>query len=542
MERSKGILNTKGKHEMIRNFVTALRATLLTAALGSIAFPVLAVHDLGFFELDGDATNDTAIAGDDWSTVNAGGGSAVASTGVLADPAPLSIFTGGGSKDIHDITQWLHKNGSVPDKDDLTNAYAAAYVNAAGEVIVIAGADRFANNGDAMLGFWFLQDDVGLNADGTFRGAHRVGDILILANFVNGGSTAIVEVLEWVGSGGNVGSAGTLQVLLPPTVANCGSTATGDVACGIVNDLDTIPAPWPYTPKSGPSGSFPPDSFFEVGINLTSLLGAVTPCFQSFLAESRASSSEDAVLKDLVAGAFPFCEIAVSKVCEVTRLTDAGDNTDKLFVAKFSGQVTNSGGGSFPAGETVTIIDDAGTPNEPADDVEIVLALDNAFLPGESLAFAGEFFTDQNPPTNTVVASATLGGTVVDSAPFSVQCVQLVLNPAIQLAKQCVTALQTVDGNLVVRVDVSGSVANAGDVPLSVTVEDDKLGILLSDVDLQPGEARDFSASYFPSAADGGETDPGTAAFSDTVTAVGTNPAVNGDIVEVRTATCPLCP
>ncbi len=43
------------------------------------------------FELDGNAL-DGAPTGDDWSTLYAGGGSSIVYTGVLADPAPTSIF------------------------------------------------------------------------------------------------------------------------------------------------------------------------------------------------------------------------------------------------------------------------------------------------------------------------------------------------------------------------------------------------------------------------------------------------------------------
>lgn len=50
-------------------------------------------------------------------------------------PAPQSIFTGGGSKDPLDISQWKYKDGAVPDKDDITNAYAAAY-NANGDLVI----------------------------------------------------------------------------------------------------------------------------------------------------------------------------------------------------------------------------------------------------------------------------------------------------------------------------------------------------------------------------------------------------------------------
>ncbi|NMV11847.1 hypothetical protein HKB26_01215, partial [Vibrio parahaemolyticus] len=89
-----------------------------------------------------------------------------------------------------DISEWSHKDGSVPDKDDLTNAYAAAYGvdNGGGgsDLVIYFGADRFANVGDAFMGFWFFQDDVQALDDGSFSGQHVVGDVLVLIDYPQG--------------------------------------------------------------------------------------------------------------------------------------------------------------------------------------------------------------------------------------------------------------------------------------------------------------------------------------------------------------------
>ncbi|MDW2173112.1 hypothetical protein R7Z48_27185, partial [Vibrio sp. 1567] len=142
--------------------VILARAFCLGLILSVFASPTWAVHDLGTFELEGNATDD-AVAGDDWENIYDGSDSANVDTGILPDPSPISIFTG-GRKDIQDISEWSHKDGSVPDKDDLTNAYAAAYGvdNGGGgsDLVIYFGADRFANVGDAFMGFWFFQDDV----------------------------------------------------------------------------------------------------------------------------------------------------------------------------------------------------------------------------------------------------------------------------------------------------------------------------------------------------------------------------------------------
>ncbi|PYQ21097.1 MAG: hypothetical protein DMF81_16485, partial [Acidobacteria bacterium] len=80
--------------------MSALRlAGALAVLAGGLALAqqvALAVHDIGVFELEGDAVNDPAVAGDDWDTVNVyGGGASIARTGVLADPGNATIFTGG---------------------------------------------------------------------------------------------------------------------------------------------------------------------------------------------------------------------------------------------------------------------------------------------------------------------------------------------------------------------------------------------------------------------------------------------------------------
>ncbi len=59
-------------------------------------------------------------------------------------------FQGGGSKDDLNISSWLWKPGEPLDKDDITNAYAAAYTSTTdtgvtniGDTIVYFGLDRF---------------------------------------------------------------------------------------------------------------------------------------------------------------------------------------------------------------------------------------------------------------------------------------------------------------------------------------------------------------------------------------------------------------
>ncbi len=329
-----------------------LVSLLLTTGL------VLAVHDLDLFELDRNATDEVG-SGDDWATLYAGGGSAAEFTGIIEDTMGTNPFgtvgtqfQAGGSKDDLDISPggatgqyWKWEPGEPLDKDDITNAYAAAYVNTVdtgenskGDLIVYFGLDRFANNGSAQVGFWFLQDpNFGLTTtkDGggyRFSGHHEVGDVLVQSNFSQGGVIDTISVYEWVGSGG---SDDTLNLLF--NAQDCLTPGLGDdPACATVNQGDT-PSLWPFTPKFGTPGTFPQGSFFEGGINITRLVPDAG-CFTGFLAETRSSTPFDSRLKDFAFGNFELCSIAVTKGGDT--LSKVGDDVSYSITVENTGALT----------------------------------------------------------------------------------------------------------------------------------------------------------------------------------------------------------
>ena len=316
---------------------------LLIAVLLLLPLAVLlAVHDLGIFELEGNALNDPA-PGDDWDNVYNGTGSSLASvfvgTGGIEVPvgeggSDVTYFTGGGSKDNNDVSQWKYTDGDVaPNKDDITDAYAATYTDPNGHTIIYFGADRFANNGDSQIGFWFFRSPIGLDPDGTFSGVHTVGDLLALSDFTQGGNISTIRVFEWVGTGGDSGG-GTLDLVAEGV--DCNTTPGGDAVCGTVNDGDT-PSPWPYTPKFGTAGTFPFGSIYEGGLDLTAL-GIDLGCFSSFLAETRSSQSVSAQLKDFALGAFDVCELTVDK--DGDTISKVGDDVDYTITITNSGAIT----------------------------------------------------------------------------------------------------------------------------------------------------------------------------------------------------------
>jgi uncharacterized repeat protein (TIGR01451 family) len=331
--------------------------TLLTLLLVSVlATASFAVNDLPMFQLDRNATDDGA--GDDWATLYGGGGSAADFTGIIEDTTgsnPLGSlgtqFQAGGSKDDLDLSPggatgqyWKWDPGEPLDKDDITNAYAAAYVNTTddgdnnvGDLIVYFGLDRYANNGSAQVGFWFLQDPTfGLTTikDGgghQFSGHHVVGDVLVQSNFSQGGVIDSISVYEWVGSGG---SDGTLDLVF--SAQDCLSGLTDDPACATVNQGDTS-APWPFVPKFGTDNIFPQGSFFEGGINITRLVPDAG-CFTGFLAETRSSTPFDSRLKDFAFGDFNLCSIEVTKTGDT--LSKVGDDVDYTITVENTGAIT----------------------------------------------------------------------------------------------------------------------------------------------------------------------------------------------------------
>jgi hypothetical protein len=360
-----------------RRYLTALAATGLLASLLLAGGTALAVHDTGRFQLDGDAasgtnTANTPTAADDWDKVcyeavqkaiadggegltavqaaarcgiNTGTTGPASSTSWTAEPnTSASIFTGGGSKDPIDVTQWAWKDaGGLPDKDNLIHGFGARYsltpsstcpsdpdgggplpAFATCEVLYF-GSDRYDNSGDAQQGVWFLQSKVttagAKSGGGTgFTGSHKTGDILVISDFSNGGSVSTMKIFKWqpICTATNKSSDtntipngqcadANLQSLASSDAANCTSVGgPGDAFCGLVNP-STITMPWSFTDKSGTANNGALNGeLYEGGINL-STLNLAGECFSSILLETRSSTSTTAVLKDFVLGQLGNC-------------------------------------------------------------------------------------------------------------------------------------------------------------------------------------------------------------------------------------------
>src|SRR5262245_5136543 len=251
----------------VRNHITKLAVAAIASvviAMAPLWVRTSALPTPSEFELDGNAVLNVA-PGNDWAnTVPAITGSkkALASTLIVDGSANKTIFTGGGSKDSSDLSDWRWKDdaGGLPDKDNLTNAFGAAYFDGI-NLTIYFGADRFANNGDAQMGFWFFRQRVRaidgkfVGPDGVTPATHTVGDMLVLADLTKGGAAVSIQVYKWVGG------SSPLQLLANDLDAKCGSNTDPNV-CAISNNGGET-APWSYLAKDGTRGSFPRFSFVE---------------------------------------------------------------------------------------------------------------------------------------------------------------------------------------------------------------------------------------------------------------------------------------
>ena len=309
------------------------------ALTGSVAWavgvstPSAATEVAGVFELDGNPQQSTA-PGDDWETLLTGG-TAIAKTAIpifdgADSPTDTTYFTGGGSKDVRNITDWRHSTTDVaPDKNEIVNAAAAAYrVN--GDLVIAFHADRFSNDGDAAAGFWFFKQSVSLKADGTFSGTHSNGDLFIASDFNEGEGINTIRVFQW-------SNGALVEAVLPGSgPVDCQDDNHNPYICATENrtNQDDVASVWPYKPKAniGVRNKYPDFTFLEGAINISQVVPNSDQCFASFLSESRSSTIPNAQLKDFVLGDFPICAPS-------TQLT-ASPNTTTPEVAVVGDQVT----------------------------------------------------------------------------------------------------------------------------------------------------------------------------------------------------------
>jgi len=238
--------------------------------------------------------------------------------------------------------------------------------------------------------------------------------------------------------------------------------------------------------------------------------------------------------------------ITITKTCELT-------GTPENPVITYTFNVCNTGDTDL---YNVTVVDDNGTPGNPADDQTFTIGPafpTVALAVGACVSQTHTYTATINPSINTVVAKGfdILGVsdpagdtpenkgrvTATDDCTVTIPC-----NPAIDVTKTC-TVVGTL-GNL--SVNYNGVVSNPGDVILhNVTVQDNKGGAAIPLGDIAPGGSAPYSGSYTLPADTACDVD-----VTDEVTATGTFaticPPVNGvhTVSDTASATCrtPPCP
>jgi Domain of unknown function DUF11 len=576
--------------------------SILLSAAAVAAFVGGGVDDpTGPFQLDGNAVTDTGApfgaSSEDWDKALGvvAGGHFIATTGVVADLTNTTAdneFTGGSSKDIYDVSQWLWNTSKPQGKDDIAHAYAAAYVLPNGHTAIYFGLDRYDGSGDATAGFWFFQDGtVAVNnkksggANGGFNGNHKQGDFLIVSDFSTGGAVSTIQVFQWQGGDGTAGHLANVTPLISANAA-CDITKGNATLCAITN-ATTQTSPWTFADKSG-SSSFLHGEFLEGGIDLNAIFGADVPCITTFMAETRASNSPTSTLSDFSPPhSFPLCGIAVTKTCPQIAINAAGN----AFTYGYNGTVTNTGIGTVT---NVVITDNlpVNATNLSGDNGTFSFA---SLAPHQCVRWPGgddcnsanpvvyaHFDSVTNGPLNSAHAVAdTPSGVPVtadsDSDPNTpgnqpASCPTLSLNPMLTVSKVCdATCLVSGgSGGDVLQVNYHGNVCNTANVGLTgVSVVDHPLapngvdpGGVVSGSDVitytwptstagtlapkgskdnlgNPTDCANFTGSYKP-------TSPLDASkgFQDHLTATGTAVlgGTNPPPAESGTKDCPVCP
>ncbi|HET9477266.1 MAG TPA: prealbumin-like fold domain-containing protein, partial [Dehalococcoidia bacterium] len=345
-----------------------------------------AVHDDGFFELEGDIADGPASPPDWASIFGAGGDVAHLDGGVAAafiaddiSPAGLNddtVFTSGGTKNEQQPSEdWNWGTQSVPAKDDLSNVYAFGILDDRGELIVYAGVERLATEGASHVDLEFNAQEISLDEAPPcddepchFLGDKTPGDVLVAMDFRRGGALGELRVYQWSGDA-------YIQVngaYLSGEGCNDPGGFAGGVICAFNNDGPADDGgPWVNYDRHGDEiADLEENSFTEFGVNLTALLGD-TPCITSFMAHTRTSPGPrkadpiDSELKDFagpeplplcglrwekrdgggeaLAGAtFEVCRIDVDPHTCVT-VVDGGPNDDDPADGVFSYFVATAG-------------------------------------------------------------------------------------------------------------------------------------------------------------------------------------------------------
>lgn len=543
-----------------------------------------------------DDWNDLGPNGTSTDLVKLGTSHADVATGIIVDEPNTARVFSQGSKDEADISSWAFRVGSSPPKGDMTHAYAAGYEHdssgASIPLILFFGSNRASFNGTTENGYWFFKQRIfavdaskGFFSDaaGTIPAHHCDGDLLVTVAYDNGGKIGTVRVRKWVDAAGSGACSGTGTLT---DVVN--STNSSGISGRFCNPAETICAgsnsatiTLPWAPGEGSAGQF-----LEGGLDVFGLTGE-KPCFASFMATSRSSTTTKSETKNFILRDFPVCKLDVTKACtakELVPVTNPDGTTG--FKEKFTvnGIVTNSGGGTL---SSITVIDapplETGSLGFFACDSSgqpTGSPISNPSLdPGATICYSGTILGPLNTPTfdDTIKAQGSSGGATITSPLATATCsVPIVGIPT--LTKDCVTCLDdsSVSGKVVLDTSYSGQVCNPNNFPfVNVKVKDfaedtdsafNTTGIVVKDTsgtEVQNATLTSFTlpaatsagptcftytGTYFPahalkkSPATGTTLNPDKAQFRDEIQVRGQKPfGLPDQLLVSKPASCDLC-
>ncbi len=355
--------------------------------------------------------------------------------------------------------------------------------------------------------------------------------------------------------------------------APCDPVLAGNNLCGLVSNAYTqvldrkgnpvlqavtvAPGGWSFTDKGGFS-AYQSGEFLEIAVNLNAIFGNNIPCFSTFFAETRSSTSATASLSDLTSPvSFPLCSMNVTKVC--TGSSVVGGNQVQY---NFTGDVINTGASTIYA---ATIAD---TPPGSCTISTLTQPSASGIAGGSSASYSGNMLcsgilstADKNSVSATASSSSTgtplnVGPAVADWGDPSTGTCPPPITRGLTLTKACKSCLV---GGASVSVQVSEAfkVCNTGNVTISnISVQDCRGGTIsgtpgsqncssgsftsiASITSLAAGACSDqIGRSYSPTAA--------AASYSDQAIASGTA-ALGGGTVYANSgapaqASCPVCP
>jgi len=567
------------------------------------------VDDTAVFELEGNALDDSTITfngtqvatpGDDWENVFKKNGKATASSFVsdTVNSTGDNSFLGTSSKDTQDITAWSWQGHKAQAKDDIAHAFAGAYTAANQHQFLYAGMDRFDNSGDSTAGFWFIQDssfdlcigvgkgsrgdNPGCKSAGAFAGKHTVGDLLVVSDFSTGGAASAINVFVWDGTT-------PLKLDASRSPAPCDPVHGTNSLCGFANSTDGVATGgWSFTDKSGKS-SYLHGEFLEIGIDLSdpNIFPNGAPCFSTFMAETRSSTSTSASLSDLTTPvSFPLCSFTVDKTCDNNGKGTVNTSTNKI---DYSWTITVKNTGSSTLYD-VTVSDTLPGASS-ASDIAVASSLASGATATKQVTYSASG-SGAASATNTINggSAATSSGGIknVSAIPansaknFPAPTCTADVSGVIGIVKACDTnkggAILTTTGcasssDVCVEVFFTATVSNSGnealtsitlaDVP-SATFDDGAYSTTLKNTanvsngvidSLKAGDSVVLTGHYFPSSISQQDV-PGRFLFKDTVeiTAAtgslgkdpGPAPAAascpNSSDLACSPVSCPICP